>query len=298
MYSKSKFSMLYMDLYNFTVLPNCISMPLTCLVISTYNRPDALELCIQSVLIQTVLPAEVIIADDGSKEDTLQLINHYQQRFPIPLHHVWHEDTGFQLAKIRNKAIASSVSDYIIQIDGDLILDPHFIEDHLSISEKNYFVRGSRISLNEKVTRDILEKHILPSATFIRSKNGFSLNALRIPILKSIFRYRYQTTGRKRFIVKGCNMAFWRNDFIKVNGYNEAFSGWGHEDVELCVRFLNAGINKQSLKFSGIVFHLFHIENSRNDEEKNYAMFEMAIHESVSFCKVGVDQYLQSQYHG
>src|SRR5687767_6249148 len=112
----------------------------TSLSIATYNWPSALELSLQSVLAQSVLPAEILIADDGSGEDTRRLIERYQVNFPVPLIHVWQPDEGFQLARIRNKAISVSKGDYILQIDGDVILHPQFIKDHIRFARRNCYV--------------------------------------------------------------------------------------------------------------------------------------------------------------
>src|SRR5687767_4927209 len=129
------------------------------LIISTYNWPSALNLCLQSVLQQSVLPDEVIIADDGSTDDTRQLIASFIRKSPVPIIHVWQADEGFQLAKIRNRAIAQAAHPYIVQIDGDLILPRHFIKDHLQVSNKGSFVTGSRVLLSPTTSKTLLENN-------------------------------------------------------------------------------------------------------------------------------------------
>ena len=99
-----------------------LSYPSCSLITPTYNWPEALELLLLSLKNQTYLPNEVIIADDGSRKETQQLIKKFQQDFPVPLHHVWHEDNKNQKPAIMNKAIAKSKYDYIIEIDGDIIM--------------------------------------------------------------------------------------------------------------------------------------------------------------------------------
>ena len=101
------------------------------LIVSTYNRPDALRVCLDSVKHQTILPYEVIIGDDGSRSETADTIKEISRNFPVPIKHVWHEDNGFRLAMMRNKSVAASSGDYIIEVDGDVFLHPKFIEDHL-----------------------------------------------------------------------------------------------------------------------------------------------------------------------
>lgn len=128
----------------------------TSLIISTYNRSDALELCVKSVLRQSLLPDEIIIADDGSKEDTRELIHQLAASSEVPIIHVWHEDLGFRLASIRNKAIAKASKEYIIQIDGDIVLHKDFVKDHVCFAKKGSFVTGSRVLIGEVLTNQML----------------------------------------------------------------------------------------------------------------------------------------------
>ncbi len=123
------------------------------LIISTYNRPDALRLCLDSILRQTTLPDEVIIGDDGSADDTRQVIEDFRKKCPVPLKHIWHEDDGFRLAMMRNKSVAAASGDYIVQIDGDIVLERHFIADHKAAATEGYFVKGSRVRLTDEFSR-------------------------------------------------------------------------------------------------------------------------------------------------
>src|ERR1044071_7810035 len=106
------------------------------LVIATYNWPEALKLVLESVLEQTVMPDEILIADDGSGYSTKLLIDSYRNKFKVPLKHFWHRDNGFQKTLIMNQAIAGTDCDYIVQVDGDIVLNTHFIEDHKKVAEK------------------------------------------------------------------------------------------------------------------------------------------------------------------
>ena len=116
----------------------------TSLIISTYNRPDALALCLESVKRQTLLPDEVIVGDDGSRDETKQLIERFQKDFPVPLIHVWQEDDGFRLAMCRNKCIAKAKHEYIIQVDGDVILHTRFVGDHVASAQRGCYIKGGR----------------------------------------------------------------------------------------------------------------------------------------------------------
>jgi glycosyltransferase involved in cell wall biosynthesis len=126
------------------------------LCITTYNSPNYLDLTLLSVLKQSILPQEVIIADDGSGEDTQHLIEHYKSIFPIPLLHCWHPDKGFRVAKIRNKAILTSHCEYLIFIDGDIVLHRHFIRDHVKNSKSQHFIQGSRVLVSKTISKQRL----------------------------------------------------------------------------------------------------------------------------------------------
>lgn len=259
-------------------------MPLlsSSLIISTYNWPEALELCLISLSRQKTLPDEVIIADDGSGMETRELIERVKKTLPLPLIHVWHDDRGFRKTEILNKAIKESTSTYIIQVDGDVILHPCFISDHLEIAEKNAFVRGTRARLTEKMTEKIIHSK-QTDLNFLSEGVYHRLNALRIPFFKTIG-IRKEMRSRS---VRGSNLAFWKSDFVLVNGYNNELQGWGHEDEELAARFINNQIVKKIVKLSAIQFHLHHEEKSRHLESFHSITLENTVKNNIKSCAKG-----------
>jgi glycosyltransferase involved in cell wall biosynthesis len=259
------------------------------LIVSTYNWPEALNLCLISIRKQKILPNEVIIADDGSTEDTRQLINSYKNDFPVPLIHVWQPDEGFQLSKIRNKAIAVASQDYIVQIDGDLILDQHFIQDHVAFREEKAFVSGTRVQMSSALSRKVMDNKIIRISMLSKGIINF-LNGVRISVLRHYLAARYKSDNPA--YVRGCNMAFWKADLIKVNGFNESIVGWGREDSELAVRLINSGIKKRILKFGAIAFHIYHKEVSRAELSQNEDYLAYAIQNDVKTCTIGLSQYV------
>jgi len=261
------------------------------LLISTYNRPDALELCLKSVLNQHVLPDEILIADDGSGEETAKLIENYISLSNVSIHHVWHKDDGFKLAQIRNKAIAQSSCDYIIQIDGDLILHPFFIKDHKDFAKPNTFVRASRIYLDEQLTKEKISYKNIEVNRFSRGVSNV-LSSFRLPFLQFLFERNYKVKGEEIWEIHGCNMAFWRNDAIEVNGYNEDFVGWGPEDKEFVARLMNLGLKKRFLKCGAIAYHLWHRTNQKENLAKNIYIFEETKFSKRLFCRSGISKYL------
>jgi glycosyltransferase involved in cell wall biosynthesis len=267
------------------------------ILIATYNWPQALQQTLMSVANQTIQPNEVLIADDGSDERTSKLIQAFKLNHPnLNIIHVWHEDNGFRLAAIRNKSIRMAQSDYIIQIDGDIILDQHFIADHLSLKEKGFFVTGSRLLLGKKITDALLESEKVNFAR-LRWKGKNFFNTLRIPMFTGLLQNTYKTKGEYLYYVKGCNMAFWKSDLYLVNGYDESFNGWGREDTDICIRLIHAGVKKKFIKFGGVQYHLHHALASRDQLDANDALIEQLKLNQISFCKQGLVKSEQKIEH-
>lgn len=262
-------------------------MRLTLLII-TYNWPEALRRVLESVMGQKVLPDEIVIGDDGSTETTKQVIDSFAKVSPVPVVHVWQEDKGFRRTVILNKAIAKATGDYIIQIDGDVVLDSHFVADHLDVLQEGCFVCGSRVKLQEPITQRLLgdahAKLHLHDMPFSSVANSF-----RSRLLRHYLAFRY---ARRVNHLRGCNMAFWKKDIIRVNGYNEDLLQWGHEDGELAYRLHFAGIRKKALKMGGIMYHLHHKEADKGNELFHNEMLEKVKREHLDKCKNGIDKYL------
>ena len=257
------------------------------LIITTYNRPDALTKVVKSALNQTQLPNEIIIADDGSRDNTRQVVEQLQASSPVSILHCWQDDNGFRLATIRNKAIAMANHPYLIMIDGDMVLDQTFISSHLSISAPGYLIQGSRVLLSQETTERYLSGQI-KKLTWNTPKISNRLNAINSPLLSRLFSKEKNNLRS----VRGCNMAFWRDDVIKVNGFNEEFHGWGREDSEFVARMLNTGVLRKCLKFGGSGFHLYHPENTRSNINSNDEILSQTLNSKKTVCERGIDQYL------
>ena len=257
------------------------------LLIATYNWKEALNLSLLSALAQSVLPYEILVADDGSKDDTRMLIDEMRQIATVPIIHVWHEDKGFRLSAIRNKAIIRSSGDYIVQIDGDIILNRHFIKDHLDLIEEGFFVCGSRVLLSPEES-DLLLKG---QKDLTKVSHPMVLNGIRSRLLRSYLAERYAKNNHEH--LRGCNMAFWRKDLIAVNGYNESFNSWCLEDSELVSRLLNLRIKKKSLKMGGVAFHIHHKEASRSGVERQKELFKQTVERGKVRTLNGLDKYIK-----
>ncbi|GAA4816808.1 glycosyltransferase family 2 protein [Litoribaculum gwangyangense] len=261
--------------------------PKCSLVTPTYNWPEALELLLLSIKNQTYLPNEVIIADDGSKKETEHLIKRFQNDFPVPLHHVWHEDNKNQKPAIMNKAIAMAKYDYIIEIDGDIIMHKDFVKDHIKMAKKNTFLYGSRVNIQEKHLDDLFYNKQITFNFFSKGikKRG---RTLHIPFLSKL--YKEENTRSPK--LRGCNMSFWKDDFIKVNGFNENLIGWGIDDSEMIQRLLNIGVKGKRLKFAGLAYHIYHKEQDKSHININEIIERETTEKKITFIEKGVNQYL------
>lgn len=256
------------------------------LIISTYNWPEALELVLESLSNQNILPDEVIVADDGSGEETRALINN----FKLPLNHIWHVDNGFRKAEILNKAIATAKGDYIIQIDGDCIMHSNFIADHLNFRKKGYYLFGSRVNIQKEHLKNLFSKKQTVFSFFSKGIKKRT-RAIFAPSLMKF--YKPKNSFSKKY--RGCNTSYFKSDFMTVNGYNEDIKGWGREDSELALRFHNLGLQGRRLRYAGIVFHIFHNEKSKDRLEINNDIERKTIEENVVWTKNGVDKYLNEK---
>lgn len=225
----------------------------TSLLITTYNWPEALELTLASVSRQSLRPDEVVVADDGSDSATSRVIERWRERLAMPLLHVWQADEGFRLARSRNRAIAASSKDYIVLVDGDMVLHRHFIRDHVTCARPDCFIQGARPQLSSEVTRRLL--------------NGeqMSLGWWTAGLQRRAYAWRNTVASRLTSRVKnalggiqGCNQSFWRKHALQVNGYDERFNAWGPEDREFAARLLHIGVQRNYVRHRAVAFHLYH----------------------------------------
>ena len=260
------------------------------LIITTYNWPESLLLVMDSVRNQTILPDEIIVADDGSNTQTKDLIVNFNKDFDINIIHSWQEDIGFRAARSRNNAIYKSSGDYIILIDGDTILHTDFVKDHIAKAQSGWFVQGTRVLISEKETKKALvEKKINFSFFSLGLKNR--KNSIHSKLLSLIF------SNKKNHLqgIKSCNMAFYKKDCLNINGFNNEFEGWGREDTEFVVRLINSGVNRKNIRFNAIQFHLWHNENPRILLEKNDLILNDTINNQIRWCENGINSIEENE---
>jgi glycosyltransferase involved in cell wall biosynthesis len=231
-------------------------------LLATYNWPEALQKCLESLAAQTDTDFEIIIADDGSGSPTKSLIDSVKKNYPIPITHLWQADQGFRKTIILNQAIAHAHGDYFIFLDGDCIVQPDFVARHRQLAQAGHLVTGSRVLLTEKLAKEILSWPIWSFAEFkghlLRYRLSGGINKYWPIVMKlSDGTWRlYKKFAWRR--IKGCNMACWAADAKSIGGFDESMTGWGHEDADFVFRLQQRGVVRKSGSWATEVFHLFH----------------------------------------
>ena len=241
-------------------------------IVLTYNRPDALLAVLRSLALQCDADHEVLIADDGSRPESVAALKERCPAFRCSVRHVWHADTGFTAAACRNLAAHYATGDYLVFVDGDCVPNKRFVRAHTRLAQRGCFVNGSRVLLSQRLSQQVVDQKInLPESSLV-----FWLNARRSSdsnkLLHVIYWPGFLFRVKRGFLWRGirsCNLGVWRNDFLAVDGFDETFEGWGHEDADLVLRLSNHGVKRKNGFLATEVFHLWHHENKRDQESLN-----------------------------
>ena len=257
------------------------------LIVNTFNQPDYLGRVLAAVSHQTQRPDEVLLADDGSGDETRVVFERWAGAQTFRTGHVWQKNEGFRRSRILNQAIALARSNYLVFLDSDTVPHPRFVTDHQAQAADGFFVQGHRALIGQRAAEWF-------------GKNDFAADrfrALRLGQLggwkhafhwpRPLRRVRHDLNG-----IRGCNLGIWRDPLVKVNGYNEAFVGWGREDSELAVRLMNAGVRRLDVRGWALCFHLWHPPASRGNLSANDRLLEETRREGATRCTHGLDQHL------
>jgi len=266
-------------------------------IVTTYNRTDALEAVLAGYLDQSDRNFQLVVADDGSGPDTAEAVSRFARSAPFPVLHVWQEDQGFRAAAARNRAIAAAGSDYIVFSDGDCIPLPGFVAGHRRLAEEGWFVTGNRVLLSAEMTGRVLRE---PGIVRGRGAAAWASGRLRgevnrlLPLLPLPLPAFFRKAGRNSWEgAMTCNLAAWRPDLLRVNGLDESYSGWGLEDSDLVIRLLRSGVLRKSARFAAPVLHLWHREQDRSALAENRLRLEAILKSDRVRAARGVDRYLQ-----
>jgi glycosyltransferase involved in cell wall biosynthesis len=250
-------------------------------IVSTYNREDALDAVLRALSRQTDRHFEIIVADDGSGPPTAGVVRAWAAKAAVPVRHVWHEDRGFRLADVRNRGIVACAGAYVIFIDGDCIARPGFVAAHRGLAEPGWFVTGTRILLSQDLTRHVLKDGLEPETWrarqwLVRRARG-EVNRVTPLLALPLGGLRKATSARWRS-ARGSNMAFWRKDLEKVDGFDTSFQGWGREDSDIFIRLIRAGVGRKDGRYATGILHLWHREADRSGLAENERQLEEVLH--------------------
>jgi glycosyltransferase involved in cell wall biosynthesis len=262
--------------------------PSVALIINTFNQADYLARVLAAVALQTNPPNEVMLADDGSGEETRQLFSKWAAAHWFGTHHVWQKNEGFRRARILNLAIAHAKSDYIVFLDGDTVPHPRFVSEHRALAAAACFVQGRRALIEQRAAVYFGKGTLVADRrrAFWSGQMRGVANAFHWPV--PFRRFRSGSRG-----IRGCNLGIWRGDLVRVNGYNEAFTGWGREDAELALRLTNSGVRRVDVRGWALCYHLWHPPASRSSLAANDHLLESAQSTASKTCKLGLSQHLQ-----
>jgi glycosyltransferase involved in cell wall biosynthesis len=273
----------------------------TSVIVATYNRPRHLRLCIMSLAASSVLPSEVLIADDGSTSETFDTVSEMQTSLKqvFPIIHVRQEHEGCRKQRVVNEAVRRSTGDYLFFTDGDCTVHRHCLQAHLERSDPRAILAGQRVQIGKELTEKFLE-------------NGTAVNTLNAELLAD-FLARRSHHAQEAFVIRngllrrllrkerikpetsviGCNCSLYKKLFMDINGYDEDFQGFGDEDADLGIRVINHGGFIKSVRNLAIVFHLYHpgTWDMTTDKFKfNAAIKKRRIENKEAYCRNGINK--------
>jgi len=260
-------------------------------IVTTYNREDALDAALRALARQSDRNFEIVIADDGSRAETARLVESWTSRLSMPLKYVRHEHRGFRGGEIRNRGICASAGELCIFLDGDCLARADFIAMHRHLYEPGWFVAGNRILLSRELTAAVLTQGLAAETwkftALARGRLTGGVNrlmpALHLPLgpLRKLY-------GRDWEGAKTCNLAVARGDLDRVDGFDSTYAGWGLEDSDLVVRLIHAGVRRKDGRFATGVIHLWHAQNDRSQLAANWKRLDETIGSSRIWALQGL----------
>ena len=265
----------------------------TAVIVTTYNRHDALGAVLDGYCGQSDQAFDLIVADDGSREETAEVVRQFARRASFSIVHVWQEDQGFRAAEIRNRAVASTSADYVIFTDGDCVPSRHFVQVHKQLAEPGYFLGSNRVLLSPELTacvvRERIPIHAWSGTEWARRWWRREVNRV-LPLMKLPDGQFRKWSPNRWSGIKTCNLSVWRTDLLRVNGLDASYQGWGLEDSDLVIRLLHAGVKHKNARFAATVFHLWHPEQDRTQLPVNQERLQNLLRSNTVRARIGLDE--------
>ncbi|KAB2898931.1 MAG: glycosyltransferase [Dokdonella sp.] len=276
-------------------------MPAATVLFATYNEPRWLEWVLWGYTTQTTADFEVIVVDDGSREDTRAVIDRLRPQLNYPLRHFWQPDEGYQKCKGMNRGILLARSDYLIFTDGDCIPHREFVARHLALRERGRYLTGGYcklpLALSQQITReDILAGRATDYAWL--AANGLQRHTLKLRVRREWLRSALNALTPVKPRLHGHNASAWKDDVVRVNGWDERMQ-YGGQDLELGERLVNAGVRGKTIRYSAICVHLEHKRGYMKPEmrQKNDAIRAETRRNRAAWTPHGIDLHLHESLH-
>ena len=215
---------------------------------------------------QSRTPDEVVVCDDGSTVETTMSVRQWETRLPI--RYAWQPDRGFGAARSRNLGVCKSNASYLVWIDGDCLLPPRFLENHVQLAKVGYLVAGGRHLLSNTETQKLLSGVSRVESAF----SHWKFRSLSMGALRNLHSGAWET-------VRTCNVGLYRDDLEAIGGFDEAYKGWGREDSDFAVRLIHQGVKVRSGRLAACVAHLHHSERPRDQLSENEAHFMSSLND-------------------
>ncbi len=255
------------------------------LIISAYNQRAALEKIFRALSLQKSSPDEILVADDGSGDGTTEHIESWNAKTSVPVQHLWHPDRGFLKTTILNRSVAAATGDYIVFLDGDCVPHPRFIADHRALAEQGFWVQGRRCFVRGPFVAEFIPGATSTLQWALLGRIARPAKSIRLP-----FPIIRRDSGQRGIL--GCNMAYWRDDVIAVNGFDESYEGRGMgADSDLGSRIYNLGRRRKFVYGRALVYHLDHPIAPRPHFDANKARLDEVLRSGKTRCERGLDQY-------
>lgn len=266
------------------------------LCITTYNAVTRLQQVFLNILMLEEWPAEILICDDGSGKATRDLIDWFRDRAAVPVRHLWEPDEGWRPSRARNNGIYASLGDYVVFLDGDCVPHRRFIEDHRRLAASGYLVLGDRAHVREWALSRFRTNPVNLMKAMLCGHIHKRRRAVRV-FFERPRSLTFQTVDARHLahVAIGCNFSAWREDLVRVNGFNEAITGWGLEDVELIARMMASGVRARKVRRRAVVYHLDHGERSY-DAAAVLAPVEAVFREGLTTIPHGLNRLGQGSH--
>jgi cellulose synthase/poly-beta-1,6-N-acetylglucosamine synthase-like glycosyltransferase len=276
--------------------------PAVTVILTTHNNPRALEFCLTGFACQDFRDFEIIVADDGSRDETRDMVRKMRAEFAasapwLKITHLWQPHRGYYgKAAIVNKAIVYAKTDYLILADGDVIPRKDHVRTHMEMRKPNCFLAGGDFRLVDASTKGLTLDDVRSGRAFTKEH----LMKLGHPKTKKFIKltprgwftefFDWCNVSPARW--SGSNASCWRELLIKANGFDESFKSWGKDDTELGTRLWNAGVKSRHVRHNAIVMHMYHGESKFTPEGKvtNLGLLADTKKTKRTRARIGIDE--------